>query len=472
MKNKFTFPEGFWWGSATSGPQSEGSFNKKHKSVFDYWYEVEPEAFFDKVGPEVTSNFYNSYKTDLQMLKEIGLNSFRTSIQWTRLIKDLETGEPDEDAIRFYNDVIDETIKNGMIPVMNLHHFDLPVELYDKYGGWESKHVIDLFVKFAETAFKLFADKVKFWTTFNEPIVVVEGQYLYKFHYPKVVDGRKAMQVLYNINLASAKAIKLFKDNKYDKNGSQIGVILNLTPSYPRDINNPEDVKAANIADAFFNRSFLDPAIKGEFPMDLVEILKNDNVLWDSNEEELKIIKENTIDFLGVNYYFPRRIKSKENVEISSESVDKSYEWMPDTYFDNYEMPGRRMNPYRGWEIYPKAMYDIAINIRDNYNNIPGFISENGMGVEGEEKYINEDGVIEDDYRIEFLKEHLENLHKGIEEGSNCFGYHTWTPIDCWSWCNAYKNTYGFIALNLKTQEKTIKKSGRWIKEVSKNNGF
>ncbi len=472
MKNKFTFPEGFWWGSATSGPQSEGSFNKKHKSVFDYWYEVEPEAFFDKVGPEVTSNFYNSYKTDLQMLKEIGLNSFRTSIQWTRLIKNLETGEPDEDAIRFYNDVIDETIKNGMIPVMNLHHFDLPVELYDKYGGWESKHVVDLFVKFAETAFKLFADKVKFWTTFNEPIVVVEGQYLYKFHYPKVVDGRKAMQVLYNINLASAKAIKLFKDNKYDKNGSQIGVILNLTPSYPRDINNPEDVKAANIADAFFNRSFLDPAIKGEFPMDLVEILKNDNVLWDSNEEELKIIKENTIDFLGVNYYFPRRIKSKENVEISSEYVDKSYEWMPDTYFDNYEMPGRRMNPYRGWEIYPKAMYDIAINIRDNYNNIPWFISENGMGVEGEEKYINEDGVIEDDYRIEFLKEHLENLHKGIEEGSNCFGYHTWTPIDCWSWCNAYKNRYGFIALNLKTQEKTIKKSGRWIKEVSENNGF
>ena len=144
MKNKFTFPEGFWWGSATSGPQSEGSFNKKHKSVFDYWYEVEPEAFFDKVGPEVTSNFYNSYKTDLQMLKEIGLNSFRTSIQWTRLIKDLETGEPDEDAIRFYNDVIDKTIKNGMIPVMNLHHFDLPVELYDKYGGWESKHVVDL----------------------------------------------------------------------------------------------------------------------------------------------------------------------------------------------------------------------------------------------------------------------------------------------------------------------------------------
>ncbi|MDV4152097.1 glycoside hydrolase family 1 protein [Clostridium sp. AL.422] len=465
MTIKYNFPENFWWGSATSGPQSEGDFNKPHKSVFDYWYEIEPEAFFDKVGPSVTSNFYNSYKEDLAMLKEIGLNSFRTSIQWTRLIKDLETGEPDEDAIRFYNDVIDETIKNGMIPVMNLHHFDLPIELYNKYGGWESKHVVDLFVKFAETAFKLFSDRVKHWTTFNEPIVVVEGQYLYQFHYPKIVDGVKAIQVLYNINLASAKAIKKYRELECDKDGGKIGIILNLTPAYPRS-NSEADLRASKIADSLFNNSFLEPAVNGEFPEILVELLTKDNVLWNSTEEELKIIKENTIDFLGVNYYQPRRVMAKES------KFDESKGWMPDKYFDNYDMPNKRMNPYRGWEIYPKAMYDIAINIRDNYNNIPWYISENGMGVEGEEIYINENGSIEDDYRIDFFKEHLEYLHKGIEEGSNCFGFHSWTPIDCWSWSNAYKNRYGYIALDLKTLNKSIKKSGRWIKEVSENNGF
>ena len=135
-------------------------------------------------------------------------------------------------------------------------------------------------------------------------------------------------------------------------------------------------------------------------------------------------------------------------------------------------MPGRRMNPYRGWEIYPEAMYDIAMNLKNNYNNIPWYISENGMGVEGEDRYKNEDGIIEDDYRIDFIKEHLEHLHRGIEEGSNCFGYHTWTPIDCWSWLNAYKNRYGYISVDLDTQKKTIKKSGRWIKEVTENNGF
>ncbi|MGG7176837.1 glycoside hydrolase family 1 protein [Clostridium paraputrificum] len=465
MDKKLVFPENFWWGSATSGPQSEGRFNKKHDSVFDHWFDIEPEIFFDGVGPNIASNFYNDYKSDLAKLKEIGLNSFRTSIQWTRLIKDFETGEPDEDGVRFYNDVIDECIKNGMIPVMNLHHFDLPVELYDKYSGWESKHVVDLFVKFAETAFRLFGDRVKYWATFNEPIVVVEGQYLYQFHYPKIIDGKKAVQAMYNINLASAKAIEAYRKGMYNRDGGQIGIILNLTPSYPRS-NDLKDLEASKFADDFFNNSFLDPAIKGEFPKRLVDILVEDDVIWDSTEEEMNIIKENTVDFLGVNYYQPRRVKAKE------EKFDESKGWMPDKYFDNYEMPGRRMNPYRGWEIYPQCMYDIAINIRDNYKNIPWFISENGMGVEGEEKYINADGIVEDDYRIDFYKEHLEYLHKGIEEGSKCFGYHTWTPIDCWSWCNAYKNRYGYIALDLETGKKTIKKSGRWIKQVSNNNGF
>ena len=465
MSKKYIFPEGFWWGAATSGPQCEGSFNKPHKSVFDYWYEVEPEVFFDRVGPEVTSNFYNSYKSDLKMLNEIGLNSFRTSIQWTRLIKDLETGEPHEDGVRFYNDVINEIIENEMIPVINLHHFDLPVELYDKYGGWESKHVVDLFVKFAETAFKLFGDRVKYWTTSNEPMVVVEGQYLYEFHYPKVVDGKKAMQALFNLNLASVKAIKKFRELGCDKNSGKIGIVLNLTPAYPRS-NSEEDLNAAKIADTIFNYSFLDPAVKGEFSQSLIDILRENNVMWEATEEEMKIIKENTIDFLGVNYYQPRRVKAKE------EKFDDSRGWMPEKHFDYYDMPGKRMNPYRGWEIYPKAMYDIAINIRDNYNNIPWYISENGMGVEGEEKYKDENGVIQDDYRIEFLKEHLEYLYKGIEEGSNCFGYHSWTPIDCWSWSNAYKNRYGYIEVDLQTQNKTIKKSGRWIKDVAQNNGF
>lgn len=457
------FPNGFSWGAATSGPQSEGRFNKKHANVFDYWFEVEPESFHNQVGPDVASNFYNSYKEDIKLMKEVGLNSVRTSIQWTRLIDDFETATLNQDGVDFYNNVIDELLANDIKPFINLHHFDLPVELYDKYGGWESKHVVDLFVKFAEQCFKLFGDRVSEWFTHNEPMVVVDGQYLYQFHYPKVVDGKKAVQVAFNLQLASSKAVAKFKEVNTNPDG-RIGIILNLTPSYPAS-DDPADQKAANFANLWFNQIFLDPSILGEYPAELVEILENDGVLFEATKEELAIIKENTIDILGVNFYHPHRVKQPD---VSPDSL--RFNWMPVKYFDNYDMPGRRMNIDRGWEIYPKALYDIAINVKEKYGNIAWFVAENGMGVSNEELFQDETGVVQDDYRINFIKEHLTELHKGIEEGSNCIGYHLWTPIDCWSWSNAYKNRYGFIANNIHTQVKTIKKSGHWFKDVADNN--
>lgn len=463
MNKEIHFPKNFWWGAATSGPQSEGTFEKANENVMDYWFRTKPEDFFNGVGPTVASDFYHHYKEDLGLLKQIGFNSFRTSIQWSRLIKDLETGEPDTQGITFYKNVIAEAKKLGIELVMNLHHFDIPVHLLQKYGGWESKHVVDLFVKFARVAFEEFGQDIKYWTTFNEPMVIPEAGYLYGFHYPKYIGkGKEAVQVMYNINLASAKTIALYKSMNLP---GQIGIILNLTPAYPRS-DSEEDLNASHFADDFFNRSFLDPAVKGKFPETLVKVLEKDNVLWDSTEEEMEIIYHNTVDFLGVNYYHPKRVKAQEHPEKYINP------WNPDKYFEEYEWPEARMNPYRGWEIYPRALYDIAKNIQDNYGNIPWFISENGMGVEGEEKYKDTNGNIQDDYRIEFYKEHLAWLAKAIEEGSSCFGYHTWTALDCWSWNNAYKNRYGFISIDLETQKRNIKKSGYWYKKVSENNGF
>lgn len=462
MKHFVQFPENFWWGAATSGPQSEGYNGKAHDNVMDQWFKEDPSAFYDGVGPTIASDFYHHYKEDFQMMKEIGFNSFRTSIQWSRLIDDLETGSVNAEAKDFYNRVIDEAQKKGIELVFNLHHFDLPQELLVKYGGWESKHVVDLFVKFAKAAFECFGDRVKYWTTFNEPMVIVEAGYLYGQHYPLYKNkGKEAMQVIYNLNLASAKTIELYKSMKL---AGKIGIIMNLTPAYPRS-QSEEDVKASEFVDDLFNRSFLDPAAKGQFPETLVKRLSEDNVLWEYTESELEIIKHNTVDFLGVNYYHPKRVKAREEAL----NVDC---WVPDQYFEEYVWEECRINPYRGWEIFPQSIYDIAMNIKENYDNMPWFISENGMGVMSEEKYKNEEGYIEDDYRIEFYEEHLAWLSKAIQEGCNCFGYHSWTAFDCWSWNNAYKNRYGFISIDLDTQKRTIKKSGYWYKDVSSNNGF
>ena len=460
---QYRFPKDFWWGSSASATQTEGAADRdgKGQNIWDYWFEKEPHRFFDHVGPADTSQFYDNYKEDIRLMKELGHNSFRMSISWSRLIPN-GTGEINDKAANFYNNVIDELIANGIEPFVNLFHFDMPMAL-QKIGGWVNRETVDAYENYARTCFRLFGGRVKKWFTHNEPIVPVEGGYLYDFHYPNKVDFKEAVQVGFHTMLSSAHAIQAYREMKQD---GKIGIILNLTPSYPRS-SHPADVKAGEIADAFFNRSFLDPSVKGEFPKELVDILKHEGFMPDYIPEDLDIIKKNTVDLLGVNYYQPRRVKAKEHLP------NPDAPFLPDRYFDPYVMPGRKMNPHRGWEIYEKGVYDILINLKENYGNIECFISENGMGVEGEERFRDEQGIIQDDYRIEFIKEHLKWIHRAIQEGSNVKGYHLWTFMDNWSWTNAYKNRYGFVSVNLeKDGERTVKKSGKWFKKVAEHSGF
>ncbi|MGX8850998.1 glycoside hydrolase family 1 protein [Amedibacillus sp. YH-ame10] len=456
-----TFAKDFFFGSATSSTQSEGAHTPedKGKDIWDLWYEEEPFKFHDEIGPQDTSTFYKNYKEDIQLLKETGHNSFRTSISWSRMFPK-GFGEVNKKAVTFYTSVFKELKENGIEPFVNLFHFDMPVEM-QTIGGWESREVVDHYRAYAKTCFTLFGDVVKHWFTFNEPIVHVECGYLQCYHYPCVVNPKAAVQVAYHTALASALAIQEYHALKQ---GGKIGIVLNLTPAYPRS-SHPADVKAATIAELFANKSFLDPSVKGKYDPMLIDIIKKHDIMPTYTKEDMDIIANNTVDFLGVNYYQPVRVCAKADMP------NPDAPFMPTYYFDPYVMPGRKMNPYRGWEIYPRGIYDIAINIKENYGNIEWMITENGMGVENEDRF-KVNGQIQDDYRIEFYKDHLRWLAKGIEEGSSCIGYHVWTFIDCWSWLNAYKNRYGFVELDLKTQKRTIKKSGYWFKEVVENHGF
>lgn len=455
------FPKNFFWGAAASGPQTEGATNKVNKSIWDLWFEKSPERFYKEIGPNVVCDTYNRFKEDVKLMKDINFNSFRTSIQWSRLIKDFYTGETDSDAVRFYNEYIDEMIKNGIEPIINLYHFDMPAQLQEELGGWENKKTVDLFVLFARKAFELFGNKVKYWTTFNEPIVPVEGGYLYDFHYPCKKDMKLAVQVAYNTILAHAKVVEEYRKQKLN---GKIGVILNLTPTYTRD-EREEDKKAAHIADLFFNRSFLDPMVKGEFPVELKEILAGHNMLPETTPEEKELILSQKVDFLGVNYYVPRRVRA---VEKTPEKFTQ-----PEYYFEYHIKENGRFNPYRdGNEIHPEAIYDIAKNIQNNYNNIPWYIAEIGIAMSLDSEKVLEDGRIDDSFRTNLMIEHFDQLHKAIEEGANCFGIHQWTFIDNWSWLNSFKRRYGFYRLDLETGERKIKEHAKWFKEVAKNNGY
>ncbi|WP_342504781.1 glycoside hydrolase family 1 protein [Sporosarcina sp. FSL K6-2383] len=462
MSVQYKFPTGFWWGSATSATQIEGAANEGGKglNIWDHWYKTEPNRFFDNVGPESTSNFYHLYKEDIRLMKEIGHNTFRMSISWSRLIP-TGRGKVNAEAVQFYNNVIDELIANDIEPFVTLYHFDMPLELQEE-GGWENREVVEAYTDYAKECFRLFGDRVQKWFTFNEPIVPVEGGYLYDFHYPNVVDARRAVQVAYHTMIAHAQAVRAYRTFSFEE--GQIGIVLNLTPSYPRS-ENPADLQASNRADLFFNRSFLDPSVLGEYPAELIDILREHDQLPVTEQGDSKLLKEGIVDLLGVNYYQPRRVKAKEHLP----NTDGPF--MPDWFFDNYEMPGRKMNKYRGWEIYEKGIYDIMMNLKENYGNVESFIAENGMGVEDESRFIV-DGEVQDDYRIEFIGGHLKWLHKAIEEQCNVRGFHMWSFMDNWSWMNAYKNRYGFISVDIETQKRTPKKSAHWIKTVSENNGF
>lgn len=455
------FPKNFFWGAAASGPQTEGVKNKVNKSIWDLWFEKEPERFYKKISSEVVCNTYEKFKEDVKLMKEINFNSFRTSIQWSRLIKDFYTGEVDSDGVKFYNNYINEMIANGIEPIINLYHFDMPAQLQEELGGWENKKTVELFVIFARKAFELFGDRVKYWTTFNEPIVPVEGGYLYDFHYPCKKNMKLAVQVAYNTILAHSKVVEEYRKHNLD---GKIGVILNLTPTYTRD-DREEDIKAAKIADLFFNRSFLDPMVKGVSPNELIEILKEHNVLPETTEEEKETIKKQRVDYLGVNYYVPRRVKAREDKVLDFSQ--------PEYYFEYHIKESGRFNPYRdGNEIHPEAIYDIAKNIQDNYGNIPWYIAEIGIAMNYEAEKILEDGRIDDSFRTKLMIEHFDQLHKAITEGANCFGVHQWTFIDNWSWLNSFKRRYGFYRLELETGERKLKEHGKWFREVAKNNGY
>ncbi len=460
--NKIKFKDGFTWGTASSGPQSEGYEGKYNKSIWDIWFEKEAEMFFEGVGPQKTSDVYNEYLQDVKYMKEIGLTSFRTSIQWSRIFKDFETFEVNPKAVEFYSKYFKALQENGISVYANLFHFDMPNVLFEKYEGFQSREVAKLYSEYAKTCFELFDEYVDMWITFNEPMGYARESYHNGRMYPCELNMNKMMIHNYNTILANGLSVKAHRELNLS---SRIGIVVDCLPPIARS-NNEQDLEAARIADLLTNKMYLDPCVLGEYSDHYFEFITENGFTIDIREEDLKLLAENTVDFVGINYYQPMRVKAPDFAPNPKAPMQLNW------FYEEYQKPNCRMNEYRGWEIFPKALYEIGMRMKNDYNNIDWFISENGMGVgyQEENKHRNQDGMIEDDYRIDFLEEHLYWLHKVIEDGSNCFGYHMWTFIDNWSWINAYKNRYGFIEYNVETGERKRKKSSYWISEVVENN--
>lgn len=452
-------PQNFILGAAASAWQTEGWSGKKEgqDSWIDLWYKNDRHVWHNGFGPAVATDFINRFREDVALMKQAGLTHYRTSINWSRFLTDYENATVDEEYAAYYDALFDEMHRQGIEPMICLEHYELPGVLLETYGGWASKHVVELFVRYAEKVFERYHAKVTRWFTFNEPIVVQTRVYLDALRWPYEQNTHTWMQWNHHKVLATAKVVKHFHEKGYH---GTVGCILNPEVTYPRS-QAPHDVRAAERYDLFYNRVFLDPFVHGRYPQELFTLLEQHQVQWEYTVEELAIIAENTVDELGINLYYPHRVKAPSRA------------WHPETpfhpawYYEPFELPGRRMNKSRGWEIYPRIIYDMAMRIKNEYRNIPWFVAESGMGVENEAQFRNRDGVIEDNYRIDFISEHLYYTLLAREEGANCHGYMLWAFTDNVSPMNAFKNRYGLIEIDLENNRaRRAKKSASWFRQL------
>nr|WP_279115145.1 glycoside hydrolase family 1 protein [Enterobacter soli] len=456
---QIAIPKDFILGAAASAWQTEGWSGKKagQDSWLDLWYKNDRHVWHNGYGPAVATDFINRYREDVALMKQAGLTHYRTSINWSRFLTDYENGTVDEEYAAYYDALFDEMHRQGIEPMICLEHYELPGVLLETYGGWGSKHVVELFVRYAEKVFERYHTKVTHWFSFNEPIVVQTRVYLDALRWPYEQNTSTWMQWNHHKVLATAKVVKLFREKGY--RGS-VGCILNPEVTYPRS-RAPHDIRAAEMYDLFYNRVFLDPLVHGHYPQALFTLLEQHQVPWDYTAEELALIADNTVDELGINLYYPHRVKAPSRA------------WHPETpfhpayYYEPFELPGRRMNKSRGWEIYPRIIYDMAMRIKNDYRNIRWFVAESGMGVENEAQFRNRDGIIEDNYRIDFISEHLYYTLLAREEGANCHGYMLWAFTDNVSPMNAFKNRYGLIEIDLDdNRARRAKKSATWFRQL------
>lgn len=470
------FPEKFLWGGAVAANQLEGAYNVDGKGlcVADINEFHDNIAIDKKYNDELTSvyvrdalkaghgdgrifpkrwgiDFYHTYPDDLKLLAELGLKTFRTSINWSRIFPNGDESEPNERGLEFYDKLIDEIIKNGMEPMITISHYEIPLHLTLKYKGWYSRELISFFENYCKILFDRYADRVKLWIIVNQINLIGHESFNHLgVAQDKVEDLQSAKyQAVHNEMVSCARATRYAHENYSD---IEIGVMLCGGPSYAASAK-PEDQLAAlrhNQMEYFFS----DVLLRGYYPGYAFRFFDDKNIKVEfglTDEEDLK----HTCDFFSFSYYYTRMV-TKESFENGNEAIR------------NMELPA---NPW-GWTIDPIGFRILLNEFWDRYQK-PIYVTENGVGyydkLEGD--------TVHDDYRIQYYRAHIEQMKEAIRDGVDVRGYYAWGPIDIIS-CSSSEMSkrYGFIYVDLDdygqgTGQRFKKDSFAWYKHVIETNG-
>lgn len=309
---QYQLPRDFFFGAAMSGPQTEGQWNQggKLENLWDTWSIQDLDSFYNRVGSYAGNDFMAKYQEDLRILKDLGLDTYRTSIQWSRLLD--ANGNLNEEGAAWYHELFRASREAGLEPFVNLYHFDMPTYLFDR-GGWESREVVEAYAHYADVAFREFGQEIKYWFTFNEPIVEPEQRYQEGVWYPQLHDYNRARTVQYHISLAHALAVANYR-RAYDEGAvradAKIGMINCFTPVYTKENPSEADLEAVRMASGINNRWWLDLITKGELPADVLDSLAEGGVKLPFRAGDQEILKQGVVDWLGCNYYHPTRVQA------------------------------------------------------------------------------------------------------------------------------------------------------------------
>lgn len=470
-----SLPKNFLWGGATAANQCEGGYLEGGKGLGTVdvipWgedrravmlgvkdYRTLPEDAYYPSHEAI--DMYHHWEEDIALMAEMGFRCCRFSFAWSRIFPTGEEEEPNEEGLRFYEDMIDEMLARGIQPVVTICHFDVPLHLEQKYGSWRSRKLIDAYLRYCEVIFRRFRDKVTYWMTFNEINMLM--------HLPfmgagiSIREGENELQIKYqaahNELVASAMATKLAHEINPD---FQIGCMLAAGQFYPYSCN-PADVWDALSKDRN-NYFFIDVQSRGAYPSYAKKFLERNGIVLEMNPEDEQLLKENTVDFIAFSYYASRLTSADPNAGVSTGgNVIKS---LRNPYLQASEW---------GWQIDPQGLRITMNSLYDRYQK-PLFIVENGLGAVDK---VEEDGSIQDDYRIAYLEAHIKEMMKAVEEdGVELIGYTPWGWIDLVSASTGeMKKRYGFVYVDKDnagngTLKRRRKKSFEWYKRVIATNG-
>ncbi len=438
------FPKNFTWGVATSAYQIEGAWNEDGRgvSIWDTFSHTKGRIVNDENG-DVAADHYRRWKDDFALMSELGVKAYRFSTAWPRILP-AGTGAVNKKGLDFYDRIVDEALKRKIEPYVCLFHWDLPQALQDQ-GGWPKREITEHFAEYARVVAGRLGDRVKVWLTHNEPWVAAFIGYFLGDHAPGKKDIGAAVKALHHLLLSHGLAAEAIRAEA--KQPVKVGLTLNLNPVHPAT-DSKKDKEAAKRVDMFMNRIVLDPLLKGTSPIQEAAIA---NLLVGKVIHDGDLAKIRQLDLLGVNYY--SRTVMKHSNKIPVVNVEQVY---PEG------------NEYSGmWEIYPEGMYETLKLVWDYKPTCELMVTENGVPVPDG---VDFDGRVRDERRIRYLRNHLAQVHRAIEDGIPVKGYFHWSLMDNFEWSLGYGPRFGLVYVDWKTQKRIVKDSGRWFaKAIAEN---